>query len=148
MVWQSTPVFLPGESPWTEGPGGLRPWGWKELDMTERLSTAQIVDLQCCVSFWCVAKWLHHTHSHTHITYILFQILFHYRLVQDIEYSSLRYAVGLTVPDFLDEETEARNDEVCPRHPAWLAWLCTQVCLIQMAVPSPTLQIPTNHLDI
>ena len=22
-VWQPTPVFLPGESPWTEGPGGL-----------------------------------------------------------------------------------------------------------------------------
>ena len=22
-----TPVFLPGESPWTEGPGGLHCWG-------------------------------------------------------------------------------------------------------------------------
>ena len=22
-AWQPTPVFLPGESPWTEGPGGL-----------------------------------------------------------------------------------------------------------------------------
>ena len=22
-VWQPTPVFLPGESPWTEEPGGL-----------------------------------------------------------------------------------------------------------------------------
>ena len=22
-AWQSTPVFLPGESPWTEEPGGL-----------------------------------------------------------------------------------------------------------------------------
>ena len=22
-VWQPTPVFLPGESPWTEDPGGL-----------------------------------------------------------------------------------------------------------------------------
>ena len=26
--------------------------------------------------------------------YILFQIIFHYRLLQDIEYSSLRYAAG------------------------------------------------------
>ena len=26
--------------------------------------------------------------------YILFQILFHYRLLQDIEYSSLSYTVG------------------------------------------------------
>ena len=23
-VWQPTPVFLPGESPWTEEPGGLQ----------------------------------------------------------------------------------------------------------------------------
>ena len=23
MVWQPTPVFLPGESPWTKEPGGL-----------------------------------------------------------------------------------------------------------------------------
>ena len=32
-----TPVFLPGESPWTEKPGRLHtsPWDYKELDMTE-----------------------------------------------------------------------------------------------------------------
>ena len=28
-VWQPTPVFLPGESPWTEEPGGRSPWGRK-----------------------------------------------------------------------------------------------------------------------
>ena len=33
-AWQPTPVFLPGESPWTEDPGGLQ-------DTTEGLSTAQ-----------------------------------------------------------------------------------------------------------
>ena len=38
-AWQPTPVFLPGESPWTEGPGGYSPWGPKESDTTERLST-------------------------------------------------------------------------------------------------------------
>ena len=40
-AWQPTPVFLPGESPWREEPGGLQSWGLKELDTTERLSTAQ-----------------------------------------------------------------------------------------------------------
>ena len=40
-AWQPTPVFLPGESPWTEEPGGLLSMGRKESDMTERLSTAQ-----------------------------------------------------------------------------------------------------------
>ena len=38
---QPTAVSLPGESPWTEEPGWYSPWGRKELDMTERLSTAQ-----------------------------------------------------------------------------------------------------------
>ena len=37
---QPTAVSLPGESPWTEEPGWYSPWGRKELDMTERLSTA------------------------------------------------------------------------------------------------------------
>ena len=45
------------------------------------------VDLQCCVSFKCTAKWFSYT-------YILFQIIFHYRLLQDTEYSSLYYTVG------------------------------------------------------
>ena len=26
-AWQCTPVFLPGESPWTEEPGGLQSMG-------------------------------------------------------------------------------------------------------------------------
>ena len=38
-AWQPTPVFLPGESPWTEEPGGLQSMGWQRVRMTERLST-------------------------------------------------------------------------------------------------------------
>ena len=39
-AWQPTLVFFPGESPWTEEPGRLySPWGHKELDMTEVIST-------------------------------------------------------------------------------------------------------------
>ena len=38
-AWQPTPVFLPGESPWTEGPGRHNPWGCKKSDTTEWLST-------------------------------------------------------------------------------------------------------------
>ena len=34
-----------------------------------------------------------HTHTHTHTHIYFFQILFHYRLLQDIEYSSLCYTV-------------------------------------------------------
>ena len=39
-AWQPTPIFLPGESPWTEEPHRLQSMGSKELDTTERLSTA------------------------------------------------------------------------------------------------------------
>ena len=40
-AWQPTPVFLPGESSWIEEPPpGYSPWGLKESDMTERLSSA------------------------------------------------------------------------------------------------------------
>ena len=35
-------VFLPGESPWTEEPGGLSPWGRRELDTTEQLTQYRI----------------------------------------------------------------------------------------------------------
>ena len=40
-TWQPTPAFLPGESPQTEESVGCSPRGHKELDTTERLSTAQ-----------------------------------------------------------------------------------------------------------
>ena len=42
-AWQPTPVFLPGDSPWTEEPGRLQTMGVTESDMIERLSTAHIV---------------------------------------------------------------------------------------------------------
>ena len=37
-AWQPTPVFLPGEFPWTEEPGRLQSMGRKESDTTERLT--------------------------------------------------------------------------------------------------------------
>ena len=37
-AWQSTPVFLPGESHEQRSLEGYSPWGYKELDMTERLN--------------------------------------------------------------------------------------------------------------
>ena len=39
--WQPTPVFLPGKSQGQRSLVGCSPWGHKELDMTEQLSTAQ-----------------------------------------------------------------------------------------------------------
>ena len=36
-----TPVFLPGESPWTLEPGGLQSMEWQRVGHTEQLSIAQ-----------------------------------------------------------------------------------------------------------
>ena len=52
-----------------------------------------IVDLQCHVSFRCTAKWFIYIYVYIYIYF--FQILFHYRLLQDIEYSFLCYTVDL-----------------------------------------------------
>ena len=55
-----------------------------------------IVDLQGCVNFMCARKWFSYTHTHTYICiYILFQFFSHYRLLQDIEYSSSCYIQSL-----------------------------------------------------
>ena len=51
-TWQPTPVFLPGESHGQRSLAGYSPWGHKESDTTEQLSTAQhsvcIVGLVFC----------------------------------------------------------------------------------------------------
>ena len=42
-AWQPTPVFLPGESPWTEEPGGLQAMGSQKVrhDRATKHSIAQ-----------------------------------------------------------------------------------------------------------
>ena len=44
ILWRraclTTPLFLPGESHGQRSPVGCSPWGCRESDMTERLSTA------------------------------------------------------------------------------------------------------------
>ena len=57
-AWQPTPVFLPEESHRHRSPAGYSPWGWKESDMTEQLSTGQrkkALD-QWGDSFWCCSE--------------------------------------------------------------------------------------------
>ena len=38
-AWQPTPVFLPGEFPWTEEPGGLQSIGWQNPTRLNQPST-------------------------------------------------------------------------------------------------------------
>ena len=58
-AWQPTPVFLPGESHGQMGLVGYSPWGHKESDKTEWLSTAQqdasVVSDQLFETLWTIA---------------------------------------------------------------------------------------------
>ena len=47
-AWQPIPVFLPGESPWTESLAGYGPRSRKELDTTEQLCTSILISLHLC----------------------------------------------------------------------------------------------------
>ena len=51
-AWQLTPVLLPGESPWTEEPGGYIPWDPKESDMAEWLSILNILSWKSLRQQW------------------------------------------------------------------------------------------------
>ena len=44
-AWQPTPVFLPGESHGQRSLEDYSPWGCKESDMTEQLSTQAYINI-------------------------------------------------------------------------------------------------------
>ena len=51
-TWQPTPVFLPGESPWTEEPGGLHSWTWLSnwAHSTQFLCYVFFGAFYCCIT--------------------------------------------------------------------------------------------------
>ena len=63
-----------------------------------------------------------HTHTHTH-THTLFQVLSHYGLLQDIDYSSLCDAVGLLA----------------------ICFIYSSVCVCYTQVPNLSLHTPHFH---
>ena len=54
-AWQPTPVFLPGESPWTEEPGGLQSMGSQRVghDWATRHTQCEIGPLSDKTLLWC-----------------------------------------------------------------------------------------------
>ena len=83
-AWQPIPVFLPGKSHGQRSLVGYSPWVSKEPGKTEQFNNNK-----CCVGFRCTAKWF----SYTCVS-IPFPIFFPFRLLQNIEQSSLCYTVG------------------------------------------------------
>ena len=49
--WQPTPVLLPGKFHGWRSLVGYSPWGHKELDITERLHSLIVQNLQGCCKF-------------------------------------------------------------------------------------------------
>ena len=70
-----------------------------------------IIDLQCCVSFRCIAKWFSYTYIPS------FSDSFPYRLLQNTESSSLCYTVG----------------------PYWLSILHIVMCIYSSQLPNLSL---------
>ena len=48
--WQPTPVFLPGESPWTEVPGGLQSTGSQKVGQDSEFHVISPQPAVCCVT--------------------------------------------------------------------------------------------------
>ena len=46
-AWQPTPVFLPGESPWTEEPGGLQPVGSQRVRHNQATKYDTVGTVEC-----------------------------------------------------------------------------------------------------
>ena len=58
--WQSTPVFLPGESHGLRSLVGYSPWGYKESDTTDGLTLLYFVPL----IYLSILSWLSHCHDY------------------------------------------------------------------------------------
>ena len=70
--WQSTPVFLPGESHGQRSLASYSPWGRKESDMTEQLTHTQR-EMSTPIVYWAltVSQAPHKTFFVCYITLIL-----------------------------------------------------------------------------
>ena len=53
-AWQPIPVFLPGESPWTEKPGGLQSIDLQRVrhNWVTKHSTSHLMEILCDLSKW------------------------------------------------------------------------------------------------
>ena len=61
--WQPTPVFLPGESQWTEEPGGLQSMGLQRVGHEWAIKHSTIT-LQYCVGFCFTTTWISHKYAY------------------------------------------------------------------------------------
>ena len=55
-AWQPTPVFLPGESPWTEEPGGLQPMGLQRVRHYQEFKHSIAHERITMLDFLCPAQ--------------------------------------------------------------------------------------------
>ena len=70
------------------------------LSIPTLFKNGNTVDLQCCVSFWCTAKWLctrthTHTHTHTHTFFRFFSIIGYYEILSIVPCAVQRFLVYL-----------------------------------------------------
>ena len=120
--WQPTPVFLPGkshgqrslvvtfhgvaESDTAEHDTASRPKGYSAPFVIHSLKWSRLFNglFYFLINILLKYSWLTMFQVHSKViqlyiyTYIIFKITFHYRLLQDIDYSSLCYTVKPLLP--------------------------------------------------
>ena len=79
-AWQPIPVFLPGESPWTEEPGGL--WGLEESDThsTYAQRAFYTADSSLAIDY----QWSRSLHKN--LNSMKFAVFWHFRLFCSLKY--------------------------------------------------------------
>ena len=121
--WQPTPVFLPGESPWTEEPGGLQSmgsqrvgqdWATKHRNITERIKVMRTL----AEGRWLCFAECYSQSSPTWMTLHLF-LLFLYLNTKDAFVSKVRHL--------------SQRSDICPCQDLSLG-LCICLCWLEWFV--------------
>ena len=121
-TWQLTPVFLPGESHGQRSLVGCSPWGHKEMDMTEWLSTHdmekyKIHDLpgfravNFLISIFITSKWSRLCSVQLNSVTQLF------RLCDPMNHSTPGLPVHYQIPELTQTHVHWVSDAIQPSHP-------------------------------
>ena len=135
-AWQSTPVFLPGEFPWTKEAGGLQSTGSQRVSMTEATEHARTtLHRKCCIlpSFYCI---FHVVLSYLQFSWVQFSSVAQSCLTiySHMDCSTPGLSVHHQIPWFTQTHVHRVSDAIQPSPP--------------LSFPSPPASNLSQHQDL